>query len=109
MRGPEPVKITVTSVFVDDQAKALKFYTEMLGVEKRRDIPLGEAVFGIPPAHDPRALIQPPNTAYLLRGRQREAHQIKRTGRPPWVVRRPSLGVLRRHQHLSAPAAHTFE
>jgi glyoxylase I family protein len=27
---------------VDDQAKALKFYTEVLGFEKKHDIPVGE-------------------------------------------------------------------
>jgi catechol 2,3-dioxygenase-like lactoylglutathione lyase family enzyme len=27
------MKITVTSVLVDDQAKALKFYTEVLGLQ----------------------------------------------------------------------------
>ena len=37
------MKITVTSVLVDDQVKALKFYTEILGFQKKRDIPLGEA------------------------------------------------------------------
>lgn len=37
------MKIVVTSVLVDDQAKALKFYTEVLGFVKKRDIPLGEA------------------------------------------------------------------
>jgi len=37
------MKIYVTSVFVDDQAKALKFYTEKLGFIKKQDIPLGEA------------------------------------------------------------------
>jgi catechol 2,3-dioxygenase-like lactoylglutathione lyase family enzyme len=36
------MKINLTSVFVDDQAKALAFYTEMLGFEKRTDIPMGE-------------------------------------------------------------------
>jgi catechol 2,3-dioxygenase-like lactoylglutathione lyase family enzyme len=36
------IRITTTSVFVDDQAKALAFYTEMLGFEKKDDIPLGE-------------------------------------------------------------------
>jgi catechol 2,3-dioxygenase-like lactoylglutathione lyase family enzyme len=30
------------SVMVDDQAKALRFYTEVLGFVKRREIPLGE-------------------------------------------------------------------
>jgi len=33
--------IGLTSVFVDDQDKALKFYTEKLGFELKRDIPLG--------------------------------------------------------------------
>ncbi|MEW5251701.1 VOC family protein [Microbulbifer discodermiae] len=36
------MKIYVTSVFVDDQEKALNFYTEILGFEKKQDIPLGE-------------------------------------------------------------------
>ncbi len=36
------MKIVVTSVPVDDQAKALSFYTETLGFEKKHDIPLGE-------------------------------------------------------------------
>jgi len=35
------VKINLTSVLVDDQDKALKFYTEILGFEKRTEIPLG--------------------------------------------------------------------
>lgn len=39
------MKINVTSVFVDDQQKALRFYTEILGFEKKRDIPLGEAAW----------------------------------------------------------------
>jgi catechol 2,3-dioxygenase-like lactoylglutathione lyase family enzyme len=37
------MKIYLTSVLVDDQAKALKFYTEVLGFEKKQDVPLGEA------------------------------------------------------------------
>lgn len=35
------MRINVTSVFVDDQEKALRFYTEVLGFEKKHDIPLG--------------------------------------------------------------------
>lgn len=35
------MKIYVMSVFVDNQAKALKFYTEKLGFVKKQDIPLG--------------------------------------------------------------------
>jgi catechol 2,3-dioxygenase-like lactoylglutathione lyase family enzyme len=37
------LKIKLTSVLVDDQDKALKFYTEVLGFEKSKDIPLGAA------------------------------------------------------------------
>lgn len=36
------MKIKLTSVFVDDQNKALKFYTEVLGFVKKMDIPMGE-------------------------------------------------------------------
>ena len=36
------MKIKVTSVMVDDQDKALQFYTEKLGFIKKTDIPLGE-------------------------------------------------------------------
>ena len=36
------MKIKVTSVMVDNQDKALKFYTEILGFVKKTEIPLGE-------------------------------------------------------------------
>lgn len=36
------MRITLTSVFVDDQDKALEFYTEVLGFEKKTDVPAGE-------------------------------------------------------------------
>ncbi len=36
------MKIYITSVFVDNQQKALEFYTEKLGFEKKHDIPVGE-------------------------------------------------------------------
>jgi catechol 2,3-dioxygenase-like lactoylglutathione lyase family enzyme len=39
------MKIYLTSVFVDDQDKALKFYTEKLGFVKKKDIPVGEFKF----------------------------------------------------------------
>jgi catechol 2,3-dioxygenase-like lactoylglutathione lyase family enzyme len=35
------VRITLTSVFVDDQEKALRFYTDVLGFTKKNDIPMG--------------------------------------------------------------------
>lgn len=37
------MRIYVTSVLVDDQDKALKFYTEVLGFVKKTEVPLGEA------------------------------------------------------------------
>lgn len=36
------MRIKLTSVMVDDQEKALKFYTEVLGFVKKHDIPMGE-------------------------------------------------------------------
>ncbi|MFE4616734.1 VOC family protein [Streptomyces sp. NPDC056747] len=36
------MKIHLTSIFVDDQAKAERFYTEILGFAKKHDVPLGE-------------------------------------------------------------------
>lgn len=36
------MKIKLNSVYVDDQTKALKFYTEILGFVKSKDILLGE-------------------------------------------------------------------
>ncbi|MFJ8692021.1 VOC family protein [Streptomyces roseolilacinus] len=35
------MKIHLTSVFVDDQAKAERFYTEVLGFVKKHDVPVG--------------------------------------------------------------------
>jgi catechol 2,3-dioxygenase-like lactoylglutathione lyase family enzyme len=37
------MRIYLTSVLVDDQDKALRFYTDVLGFVKKNDIPLGEA------------------------------------------------------------------
>jgi catechol 2,3-dioxygenase-like lactoylglutathione lyase family enzyme len=36
------MRIKLTSIMVDDQEKALRFYTEVLGFRKKHDIPLGE-------------------------------------------------------------------
>jgi catechol 2,3-dioxygenase-like lactoylglutathione lyase family enzyme len=37
------MRIVVTSVMVDDQAKAHRFYTDVLGFVTKHDIPLGDA------------------------------------------------------------------
>ena len=36
------MKIIVTSIFVEDQDKALSFYTETLGFLKKEDVPVGD-------------------------------------------------------------------
>jgi catechol 2,3-dioxygenase-like lactoylglutathione lyase family enzyme len=38
----ERMQITLTSVMVEDQDRALNFYTTILGFEKKNDIPMGE-------------------------------------------------------------------
>jgi len=37
------MRINLTSVLVDDQDKALRFYTDVLGFVKKTEIPLGES------------------------------------------------------------------
>lgn len=36
------MRIHLASVLVDDQRKALRFYTEVLGFQKKHDVPMGE-------------------------------------------------------------------
>ena len=36
------MRICLTSVLVDDQSKALRFYTDVLGFAKKAEIPMGE-------------------------------------------------------------------
>lgn len=36
------IRIHLASVVVDDQEKALRFYTDVLGFEKRTEVPMGE-------------------------------------------------------------------
>ena len=39
------MRITMTSVLVDDQAKALDFYTQVLGFEKKHEVPMGDSAW----------------------------------------------------------------
>jgi DNA-binding transcriptional ArsR family regulator len=41
-RKERQMRIYITSVLVDDQDKALRFYTDVLGFVKKTDVPLGE-------------------------------------------------------------------
>ena len=60
------MRINVTSVFVNDQQKALRFYTETLGFEKKTEIPLGPDAFWLtvvsPEDRDGTELLLEPDT-----------------------------------------------
>src|SRR5690242_14837181 len=62
------MKIKLTSVSIDDYDKALKFYTDVLGFAKKRDIPLGGGARWItvvsPEDSDGTELVLEPNADY---------------------------------------------
>ena len=62
------MKIKLTSVSIDDYDKALKFYTEVMGFLKKRDIPLGEGArwITVVSPEDPEGteLLLEPNAGY---------------------------------------------
>lgn len=56
------IRLHVTSVFVDDQEHALRFYTEVLGFEPRTDVPLGNGdrwLTVASPGQDVELLLEP--------------------------------------------------
>jgi catechol 2,3-dioxygenase-like lactoylglutathione lyase family enzyme len=57
------MKIVVTSVLVDDQEKALHFYTDVLGFVKKTDVPMGQfrwlTVVSPDDANDVELLLEP--------------------------------------------------
>ena len=62
------MRIKLTSVSIDDYDKALKFYTDILGFVKKRDIPLGNGARWItvvsPEEPDGTELLLEPNADY---------------------------------------------
>jgi len=96
------MKIKLTSVMVDDQDSALKFYTEVLGFIKKNEIPMGEAKWltvvspegpddielllepmGFPPAKTyQKALFEAgiPATAFFVEDIQKEYDGMKKLG-----------------------------
>ena len=56
------IRLHLTSVFVDDQVEALRFYTEVLGFERRTDEPMGNEHRWITvgaPGQDVELLLEP--------------------------------------------------
>jgi predicted enzyme related to lactoylglutathione lyase len=62
------IKIKLTSVSIDDYDRAIKFYTEVLGFQLKRDIPLGEGARWItvvsPEEPNGTELLLEPNASY---------------------------------------------
>lgn len=62
------MKIKLASIPIDDYDKALNFYTEKMGFEKKRDIPLGEGARWItvvsPQEPNGTELLLEPNASY---------------------------------------------
>lgn len=96
------MQIKFTSITVDDQERALQFYTTVLGFQKMADIPMGEfrwltvvapdgvpgaelvlEPLGFPPARDfQRALFEAgiPTTAFVTADIQAEVARLKAHG-----------------------------
>lgn len=96
------MKIVVTNVYVDDQDKALRFYTNVLGFVKKTEIPMGEARWltvvalddpdgielllepGSHPAVEPfkRALVEDgiPFTSFAVKDVQAEYERLRSAG-----------------------------
>jgi predicted enzyme related to lactoylglutathione lyase len=96
------MRINLSSIMVDDQEKALKFYTEVLGFVKKTDMQIGEyrwltvtspegpegielvlEPMGFPPARDyQKALFSAgiPLTAFLSKDIQKEYKRLKGRG-----------------------------
>lgn len=81
------MKIFVTSVFVDDQEKALKFYTGVLGFVKKTDITAGDyrwLTVVSPEGPDDVELLLEPNANQAARTYQ---HAIHDAGIPAAIFR----------------------
>lgn len=94
------MKIKLTSIFVDDQDKALKFYTEVLGFVKKREIPEIRWLTVVSPEdpEGPELLLEPndhpaaktyqksifkqgiPAAAFAVEDIQKEFERIKKSG-----------------------------
>ena len=96
------MQVKFTSILVDDQEKALRFYTDVLGFEKMADLPVGEfrwltvvspeGMAGVevvlepvnfPPAAAYRKALYEagmPVTAFISKDIQAEYHRLKERG-----------------------------
>ena len=72
------MRIELTSIHVDDQAKALAFYSEVLGFVKKEDVPVGEfrwLTVVSPEAPDGAQLLLEPNDNPAAQAYQQALHE----------------------------------
>ena len=72
------MRIKLTSVMVNDQDRALRFYTEVLGFVKKTDVPVGEfkwLTVVSPDAPDQVELLLEPNNNPAAKAFQRAIHE----------------------------------
>ncbi len=72
------MKIKLSSIIVDNQEKALKFYTEVLGFVKKTDMPIGEdrwLTVVSPEAPDEIELVLEPNSNPAAKTFQQALHE----------------------------------
>lgn len=72
------MKIKLTSVIVDDQEKALRFYTAVLGFIKQKDIPVGQfrwLTVVSPDGPDDIELLLEPNENSAAKAYQKALHE----------------------------------
>ena len=89
------MRITLTSVLVDDQAKALAFYTDLLGFVKKNDVPVGEhrwlTVVSPESPDGPELLLEPERPpGRAARSRTRSSPTASRSRRSPSTTSRRS-------------------
>lgn len=70
------MKIKLTSIIVNDQERALRFYTEILGFVKKREIPVGEIKWltVVSPENDEIELLLEPGLNPSAKTYQREIY-----------------------------------
>lgn len=72
------MRIKLSSIIVDNQEKALKFYTEVLGFVKKTDLPIGEdrwLTVVSPEAPDEIELVLEPNSNPAAKTFQQALHE----------------------------------
>ncbi len=71
------MRIKLTSIMVDDQDKAVRFYTDVLGFQKKSDFPVGEFrwITVVAPGRDDLELTLEPNANPVARGFQQAMFQ----------------------------------